>query len=258
MLGAAGQVPELVRVVPEVVHLDLVGERVLDVLPLAVRDDGSREPRRTGPPLVPDPGVVRDLDDLRSTCRDVSVDEPPQADPVDLGRVRVRLDPGEVEQGRGQVLQPGDPTVGGAGREARSPDDQGDRRARFVHLELALRDAVLTLHEPVVGGEEEVGVVELAPRRDQVDHLLDLGVDGHQGLPALRPGLGDRGDLARPQPRSSAYGPPLVVDVPLVERRVRGHALAGIGAAQGASDVRARRLTVEVLRRPVVGSDPPR
>ena len=57
------------------------------------------------------------------------------------------------------------------GRDPRPADDQRDADRRLVEHDLALRHAVLAVHEAVVRREDDVRVVELAGRRQRVDDL---------------------------------------------------------------------------------------
>ena len=52
----------------------------------------------------------------------------------------------------------------------------------LIGSELALVEAVLTLHEAVVGGEDQVGVSERPFGLELGDDPLDRLVDGQQGL----------------------------------------------------------------------------
>ena len=66
--------------------------------------------------------------------------------------------------------------------------------------ELALVESVLALHQALVGGEDQIGVAERAPRLQVVDDLLDRVVDREQRLEAV---LVARLDL-RDQPGAEA------------------------------------------------------
>ena len=104
--------------------------------------------------------------------------------------------------------------------DPRAADEQGHLGGRVVGDELALVEAVLALHQALVGGEDQIGVAQRPPRLQIVDDPLHRIVDREQRLEAVLVAGLDLGD----QPGAEALDPldpgGLVLDVLLVEARV--------------------------------------
>ena len=83
-------------------------------------------------------------------------------------------------------------------------DDQRHADRRLVEQHLPVGHAVLAVEEPVVRGEDDVRLVELAGRRQPVDDLPDGVVDREQRLEPLLVVLANRGDPRGAQQRPVA------------------------------------------------------
>ena len=94
------------------------------------------------------------------------------------------LGPGDIEQRRREVEVGHQLARHTAGGEARPADQERHGRRGLVREHLARADAVLALHIAVVGGEQDVGVVELAAAAQGLNDPGDGLVHGQQGGPA--------------------------------------------------------------------------